>query len=470
MPAPSTTRRDIASAYIASVTKIATWAAVSALVYRRLGPGDFAVLVLVRSTVGILNYTSLGLAPALVHRLARFAPAGGEPLAVAGVGAGDRRPPVLSYATPAGPTVASPARETYTTAVVATLLVFLAGAALVVVLAGGGNDLLRTPVSHRNVLPDLVLTMGFGVLARILSDPAGALLQTYGRIALDNALLAATDLLWLLLFGVAIYNGAAVDQAGATFLYANLFLLLTRYACSHRHLPLLARDRVRFDRRVAVSLLSFGLLLTLAQLADFLYAPAAYLLISHLLSTGALAAYAPCVQIDAALLLLVTGLSTALFPKAAIAHARNDAAALRRYYVRGTLFSAGLLLIASLATWLAAPLLLRLWLDDVPPGTLAILPLVLLHTTIGGSSAVGRSILLGAGRVKPFTAAVLLTGLANVALSYLLVRHTGLGLHGIVLGTVIAVSGRALVWTPWYTFRTIRETRNREAAESLTFP
>ena len=36
--------------------------------------------------------------------------------------------------------------------------------------------------------------------------------------------------------------------------------------------------------------------------------------------------------------------------------------------------------------------------------TQAILPLVLIHTVIGGSAAVGRSILQGMGRVKAFTA------------------------------------------------------------------
>ena len=44
------------------------------------------------------------------------------------------------------------------------------------------------------------------------------------------------------------------------------------------------------------------------------------------------------------------------------------------------------------------------------PETRAILPLVLFSTIAGGSSAVGRSVLLAMGKVKPFTAAVLIAG------------------------------------------------------------
>ncbi len=90
------------------------------------------------------------------------------------------------------------------------------------------------------------------------------------------------------------------------------------------------------------------------------------------------------------------------------------------------------------------------------PATQAILPLVLIHTVIGGSSAVGRSILLAIGKVKPFTIAVLLAGVTNVVLSYIFVRYFHLGLPGIIYGTIIAVTARCGIWMPWYITRTLR--------------
>ena len=120
------------------------------------------------------------------------------------------------------------------------------------------------------------------------------------------------------------------------------------------------------------------------------------------------------------------------------------------------------LLPLALAVWLAAGPLLGAWLGSDLPATRAILPLVLVHTVVGGSGAVGRAILLSVGKAGPFAASVLVTGAANVALSFAFVRYFGWGLRGIVLGTVIAVVGRCAVWTPWYVLRTLRRAEAGE--------
>jgi len=129
-----------------------------------------------------------------------------------------------------------------------------------------------------------------------------------------------------------------------------------------------------------------------------------------------------------------------------------------------------LLAAAALAVWTLSPWILKLWLGDTMPATRAILPLVLIHTVVGGSSAVGRSILLGMGKVKPFTASVLAAGLTNVVLSYVFVRFFGWGLKGIVLGTIIAVVARAGVWTPWYVLRTLNRGTVTPAASDPSSP
>jgi Na+-driven multidrug efflux pump len=88
--------------------------------------------------------------------------------------------------------------------------------------------------------------------------------------------------------------------------------------------------------------------------------------------------------------------------------------------------------------------------------TCAILPLVLIHTVIGGSAMVGRSVLLAIGKVRPFTISVLFAGVANVIFGYCFVRFGHLGLNGIVLGTICAVTCRCAIWMPWYTLRALR--------------
>jgi Na+-driven multidrug efflux pump len=94
--------------------------------------------------------------------------------------------------------------------------------------------------------------------------------------------------------------------------------------------------------------------------------------------------------------------------------------------------------------------------------TQAILPLVLIGTTLGGASAVGRSVLIAVGKAKPFALSVLIAGVINAVCSYLFVRHFHLGLKGILLGTVVAVVLRCAFWMPWYVLRTLRRSQNQE--------
>jgi O-antigen/teichoic acid export membrane protein len=195
----------------------------------------------------------------------------------------------------------------------------------------------------------------------------------------------------------------------------------------------------------------------LSQVADFLYAPTDCILIERFLGAEFVAYYSPALQIDAALLLLVSGIAVVLYPKSAIAHAAGDVQRLKRYYVRGTLISFAMLLVASLTIWLSSGWIFTLWFGVDMPQTRAILPLLLVHTVIGGSSAVGRSVLLAVGKAKQFTVAVLLAGVTNVLLSWLLVRSTNLGLKGIVLGTIIVVVVRCALWMPWYVWRTLKK-------------
>jgi O-antigen/teichoic acid export membrane protein len=204
-------------------------------------------------------------------------------------------------------------------------------------------------------------------------------------------------------------------------------------------------------------------MVTLAQLADFFYAPTDYVLINRLLDPKLGGIYAPAVQIDAAMLLMVVAMAAVLFPKAAVAHAGGDTARLKQYFLRGTLASSVMLLVAAIAVYFASPLIFPLWLGNPMLATQAILPLLLIHTVIGGSSAVGRSILLGMGKVKPFTIAVLIAGVSNVALSYCFVRFGGMGLNGIVLGTVCAVVGRCAIWQPWYVWRCLSRANDGDS-------
>jgi O-antigen/teichoic acid export membrane protein len=282
------------------------------------------------------------------------------------------------------------------------------------------------------------------------------LLQARNRIALDNLLLAAAEAGWGVLAVGVLGEAVSVGPVGLAFMVANAGLLVARVIAGRLEVQQLT-TRARASGAIARQLLAFGSLIVVAQVADFLYAPTDCILINRLLDPRNVAYYSPAIQIDAGLLLLVSGLAAVLYPKSSLAHAAGDVARVRRYYLRGTLVSFTMLAVAAVAVWAVSPWLFRVWFHDDMPQTRAILPLLLVHTVVGGSSAVGRSVLLAVGKVKPFTVAVLVAGVSNVFLSYAFVRFGGLGLRGIVLGTIVVVVVRCAVWMPWYVMRTLKQ-------------
>jgi O-antigen/teichoic acid export membrane protein len=456
-------RRDILTAYLATGAKIASWAMVTAAVYR-FGRPEFALLALVRATLGLLNYTSLGLGPAMIRILAES-----KPEQVAEPASENPVHPVISYRRAA---LADPARDAYSNGLVVASIAAIAGLVLVLGYALLFDRLHELPQRiNLRAAHGVVIWRGVGTILRLMSDASGAVLQTRGLIALDNKCLIAAEIswvIWTIIFSISLSmggsawlaSGLAVDATAAAYGFAASGVVLwgSRFGLAAQYTGIVVPRWGSVHGTIVRQLLAFGALVSLAQVADFLYAPVDYILINRLINPNTVATYAPAVQIDSALLILMAGVSMVLLPRAALAHAAQDHQTLRRYYIRGTVGGALVLLGAALVVWLTAPRLLRLWLGLhwAHADTLAILPLVLIHTIVGGSSAVGRSILLGMGKVKPFAASVLIAGAANVILSFIFVKYLDLGLRGIIYGTIIAVIGRCALWMPWYVLRALR--------------
>jgi O-antigen/teichoic acid export membrane protein len=450
---------DLFWAYAAAGAKVLSWVVVTAWVFRRLGAFDLGVLTLARATIGLLNYATVGLAPALVHYMARALAAPHRDLPIpddiASAPGG-----VLHYATPATPTPRFPTHVAYSNGLIIALA---AGALGFVALCAYTIYFERIhgllPMGGVIGSSGLVFLLGIGTLLRLLSDVPGAVLQTTGRMWLDYAVLTFGECAWVGLILYFIHTAQAsftVAHVGRAYAASGAIVLGLRWTIGGARQGLFLIDRRVVKPRQAAALLAFGSTVLLGQLADFLYAPTNVILIQHLLGPIDVAYYAPAIQIDAGLLLGVSGLAMVLMPRAAAAHAIGDVATLRFYYLRGTAISLLVLGIAATLVWATSPMLFRVWLGSDLPPTRAILPLVLIHTVIGGSSAVGRSILLGMGKVKAFTTSALIAGVVNVILSYGLVKYGGLGLKGVVLGTICVVVVRCALWMPWYVMRVTR--------------
>lgn len=456
-PAPipqSTMRRDIVSAYVAAGARVLSVAIVSAVLLRRTHEVYFAVFVIVRAMVGLSSYFFAGVAPALQRALATATvqPFGRDPSEAAG------SVPVLAY----GRSRRSIDAIVYGNALSLGGVAAIACFALLLIYSNSFIDIHGELVTRYWLLAPFVLRFGLGQLFRNLSEIPAAALQVRGHIALDNCMVAIAELGWASLSVAAIGREYAQTFAAVASLYlASGFLLMLLRLIAVRVLGL----REWFadlppSWRITRELLGFGLLVVAAQVADFLYGPFATLLAQHFLGAQAVADYAPALQIDSAMLLTVGAISTVLLPKTATAQARGDIPLVRRYYIRGTFASAAILAFTAVIVLGLAPVIFTLWLGNTKPATRALLPFILIHTVVGGSAMVGRSILLGMGKVKPFTISVLIAGVSNVILSYVFVRYLHLGLNGIIYGTIVAVVGRCAIWMPWYVLRTLRSSSN----------
>ncbi|MDB5329732.1 MAG: Membrane protein involved in the export of O-antigen and teichoic acid, partial [Phycisphaerales bacterium] len=374
----------------------------------------------------------------------------------------DQGPVRLEYATPRSRSLDD--ATIYASGLLAARLSIAVGLCLTFVYAFSFNKLHVIPTRLVDEASSIVVWIGCGTLLRLYSDVAGALLQTRGRIALDNLLLAGGEFAWVIatFAWFAAFREDPLQGAATAYFVSGLLLVASR-RCAAYWLDDGPREWGADPARAAVvkRLFAFGSLVLLAQVADYLYSPTDFFLIAHFLWPVDVAAYAPAVQIDSGLLVLVTALAAVLLPKAAVAHAGGDWANVRRYYVRGTLASTAILALAAAGVWAASPVLFRVWFGPGAPSTRAILPLVLIHTVVGGSSAAGRSVLLAMGKVKPYTAAVLVAGATNVLASYCFVKYAGWGLRGIIFGTILAVVGRCALWMPWYVLRTLRREEGR---------
>ncbi|HEX8911628.1 MAG TPA: hypothetical protein VF796_04660, partial [Humisphaera sp.] len=199
LPAGSV-RGDVASAYVAAAARLAAWLVVSALLFRH-DAAAYALIVLVRATVGLLNYTTVGLAPAMVNQLAAARVAG----RANGLATGEARP--------AGDAVGA----VYSNGTFAAWIAAAAGLAVLAVYSASFESFHPLPPGTRSHAGVVVLLMGVGTLLRLASDAAGAAVQTHGRIRLDNHLLAASELAWAGLSAAAagLAGGVAVGTAAA---------------------------------------------------------------------------------------------------------------------------------------------------------------------------------------------------------------------------------------------------------------
>lgn len=478
-------RTELISAYAVSLSRVGAWAVVSGMVMRTAGAAEFGGLSATRSLATVVGYLGVAMLPVVMARLVNLQAESTGPT----VAEGQIERAVLDYEP----------REKVSHFAEGATRVFGAGVMWVVgvgVAVVGAIVAVLTLQGGSGEELAVAAMMGGGMLARAMGDVGGAVLQARGQLTRDNMIAAGGEWLWPGLLMATVISSAWVppgvgvaEVAALTFLLAGLCTMLLRMGLGSEMLKGARRgmgERPELGRQVSgggsgggSGGVSAGVvwgvgasagMLVLGQLADYCYAPLNQVLIAMSLGTDAVAAYAPAVQVDGAMLLLTGAVAAVVLPRATRALAAGEVGKVWRYYVVGTGVSVAVLVVVAVPVgWFAGPLL-TVWLGGgVPTLAAAVVPLVLIHTVIGGASGVGRAVILAAGRYRTYAGVALGFGVVNLAGVAAVLWGTGWGVKGVVGVTVATVAVRCGIWMPWYVSRILGAYR-AEGAGAVNRP
>src|SRR5688572_15273888 len=160
-PPNQSIRWEIATAYLAAAAKVGAWALVTALLIRS-SRAEFAIFALVRGTLGLLNYTSFGLAPAMVKVLAEAREAAKRPTPLHPLP--DPADPVLSYASPPPPRPVFPGAVAYSNGLAVAFIAGAVGLVCTIIYAALSGRIHVLPLGeYSDWLSWLVLLVGTGI-------------------------------------------------------------------------------------------------------------------------------------------------------------------------------------------------------------------------------------------------------------------------------------------------------------------
>jgi O-antigen/teichoic acid export membrane protein len=455
------TRAELISSYAVSAARIGSWLLITGILYRTGNFSAVASVVLLRSMAQLVWYIAPAAQAAALRRFAQDTQASLATDPAAPTQSADRTLGYASAKTDPRPGLFDVQLATLAAIIVVVLI-------MAVVFNPNWWDLYWYGSTRGwSVASNGLIFFTAGMALRAFSDPLGALLQSRSRIAIDNSVVVLGELSWVVgVFVELHYFGRTltVESIGTWFLTSQMVVLMGRGIAAAMLAPSPSRSVSFRGIRLAFGTIA---VVYVGSLADYMYAPFNQLFLGATYGTVAVAHYAAIIQVDAALLLLVAGLASLILPKSASAFAAGDMRTVRRYYVRGSLISLGLLTGAAIIVWTLAPQLFRLWLGPLVPGDLRwMLGLVLLHTIIGGTAGIGRSVLLGMGKIQAYTISALLGGLLNIALVFLFAFWFQWHIAGLIVATILSVTIRCAIWMPWYVMRSIR-TRERDLAHSI---
>jgi O-antigen/teichoic acid export membrane protein len=281
----------------------------------------------------------------------------------------------------------------------------------------------------------LVLIMGFGIGVSIPCVTPVAVLKGLQRFDLSGlltvvgTLLSAAGIVTVLNLGGGVLGIASVSIIVTLVMQVPSIWLIGRIA------PELRFGWRGANRGLVQKVLSFGSPLFVMDVAGRLQTKTDELVIGAFLPVSSITPYSLARRLSEVAQVLTDQFIKVLLPLASGLHAENEQVRLRSLYITGTRLTLALFLPIGCTLIVLAGPILTVWLGAAYADYAHLVTILTLASLIDTSQWPASSVLQGMARHRPLAVIAMVTGLANFALSIILVRK--LGLTGVALGTLL---------------------------------
>jgi O-antigen/teichoic acid export membrane protein len=284
----------------------------------------------------------------------------------------------------------------------------------------------------------LLLIISVYVAGRFAFSVYGGVIVGFQRYDLNNMVSVIVSLAVAAVnVAVLLGGGGLVALVAATTGVRLLGLLLYRRN-AFRVYPGLRLRLSEFSRPRLREVSGFSFYMLLLQLGQTLNYSVDTLVVGAFLGPAAVAMWAPAQRLSHLMIRLTNQLNAALFPVVVDSDASQRTDRLRAVFIHGTRVSLAMAIAIAGTVAVAARPLIHAWIGPSFEATGTILQLLAFLVVLRIGTATSGIILQGAGEHERLTAYVGVTGLANLALSIVLVKR--FGLYGVALGSIVPVA------------------------------
>jgi len=412
--------------YAGQIVSLGTGFFLTPFVLHHLGQTQYGLWILVGSVVAYGSLLDLGIWGALVKYVAEFRARGEN----------------------------EQTRRLIATALWVYVLLGLAVIAASALIAPIFPVMFNVPESERATGSWLVMIMGISIGLSIPCSAQAAVLRGLQRYDLVNVI-ASLGILSSAIATVAVLQfGGDVLGMALVSIPITIFVQIPAIVFVRIVAPDLRFGYGRPSLKMVRSVVGFSASLFMQQISARLQTKTDEIVIGGFLPISAVAPYAVARRLSDVAELLTDQFTKVLLPLVSQLDAESDSGRVREVYLAGSRIALGVSLPIAAVLLLLGRQLLNAWVGEGYADYDYLLVILTVATVAGSSQGPGATVLQATARHRPIAIVALVSSVANLVLSLILVRP--FGLIGVAIGTLLPVSLESLGFVLPFAMRQLR--------------